>query len=98
MYKKRNALIIVLLSVILFCFQFSVHTLLSQTYTGICKLDTGKLHIIDERIEQALTHYEYINVALVQDGDIVFTKSYGKNRLNKYGVFSICLKKYEINP
>ena len=56
--------------------------------TGIDKLDHALLTKVDQRMRETLINYNYINVALVRDGQIVLTKSYGHKRLNKRDVYA----------
>jgi CubicO group peptidase (beta-lactamase class C family) len=57
-------------------------------HTGINKLDHTLLSDIDQRIHKTLINYDYLSVALVRNGQIVLTKSYGHNRLNKRDVYA----------
>jgi CubicO group peptidase (beta-lactamase class C family) len=57
-------------------------------YTGINQLEQTLLKDIDQRIQKTLTNYNYISVALVRNGQIVLTKSYGHDRLDKRDVYA----------
>jgi CubicO group peptidase (beta-lactamase class C family) len=56
--------------------------------TGIHELDQTLLEQIDQRIRSTLVNYNYINVALVRDGQVVLSKSYGHDRLDKVDVYA----------
>ena len=56
--------------------------------TGVHLLGAGELQQIDRRIRETLVNYNYINLALVRDGQIVLTKSYGRDRLRKTDVYA----------
>jgi CubicO group peptidase (beta-lactamase class C family) len=55
---------------------------------GISKLDGEVLEQIDKRIEATLVNYNYINIAIVRNGHIVLTKSYGRDRLDRTEVYA----------
>ena len=56
--------------------------------TGVNKLDPILLEQIDQRVRNTLVNYNYINLAIVRDGRIVLTKSYGHDRLDKCDVYA----------
>jgi CubicO group peptidase (beta-lactamase class C family) len=56
--------------------------------TGINKLDTAPLEKIDTKIYAILPNYKYLNIAVVHNNEIVLTKSYGHDRLNKTDVYA----------
>jgi len=56
--------------------------------TGIDKLDQDLLAKVDRRVKETLINYDYISVALVRDGQIALTKSYGHDRLDKTDVYA----------
>lgn len=96
--KKRSVIVLVLsiivLLLILLCLvmrmfpAYRIYHGRSGDYTGIIKLDPAILRQIDERIQKTLVNYNYINVALVQNGQLVLTKSYGHDRLGKQDVYA----------
>lgn len=43
---------------------------------------------IDARVRQTLPNYEYISVGLVRDGNVVFIKSYGRQRVDRRDVYA----------
>jgi CubicO group peptidase (beta-lactamase class C family) len=84
--KKR------ILIVIVFC--ISAVTLLAASipqtgdFIGVNRLDEDQVRVVDKIVSRYRANYRYINIALVRGGDIVFTKSYGQNRLNKTDVYA----------
>lgn len=56
--------------------------------TGVSRLDETHLRQVDRRLRDSLVNYNYINVALVRDGQIVLTNSYGHDRLDKPDVYA----------
>jgi CubicO group peptidase (beta-lactamase class C family) len=84
--KKR------ILIVIVFC--ISAVTLLAASmprtgdFIGVNKLDEGEVRIVDQIVYRYRVNYSYINIALVRGGDVVFTKSYGQDRLSKTDVYA----------
>lgn len=56
--------------------------------TGMSRLNAAQLAQVDRRMKETLINYNYINVALVRDGQIILTKSYGHDRLNKRDVYA----------
>jgi hypothetical protein len=96
---KKRLIIAVLLSVIviaaiLFCLvmrmfpAYRIYHGRRGDYIGINKLEPAVLKQIDERVRSTLVNYNYINVALVRNGEIVLTKSYGHDRLGKKDVYA----------
>jgi CubicO group peptidase (beta-lactamase class C family) len=57
-------------------------------FVGANKLDDGEVQVVDQIVARYRANYRYINIALVRGGDLVFTKSYGQNRLNKTDVYA----------
>jgi len=60
----------------------------SGDHTAINELDENLLAEVDQRMHETLVNYCYISVALVHDGKIALTKSYGYDRLNKRDVYA----------
>jgi len=56
--------------------------------TRINQLDSTLLEQINQRIRSTLVNYNYINVALITNGKIVLSKSYGHDRLDKVDVYA----------
>ena len=57
--------------------------------SGRPRLVMVRLHErIDERVEKTLPNYAYINLALVENEEIILTKSYDRNRLEKTVVYA----------
>ena len=56
--------------------------------TGISKLDGLLQEKIDAKVYAILPKYNYVNVAVVRSNEIVLTKSYGHNRLDKTDVYA----------
>jgi CubicO group peptidase (beta-lactamase class C family) len=56
--------------------------------TGVSRLDAAQLAQVDRRVKETLINYNYINVALVCEGRIILTKSYGHDRLKKRDVYA----------
>ena len=87
-------LTIVVIAAILFCLvmrmfpAYRIYHGRRGDYTGINKLEPSILKQIDERIQRTLVNYNYINVSLVRNGEIVLTKSYGHDRLGKQDVYA----------
>lgn len=52
-------------------------------FVGINELDSGEVKELDRIVASYKLTYNYINIALVLDGEVVLTKSYGQNRLGK---------------
>ncbi|MGD8814325.1 MAG: serine hydrolase domain-containing protein [Anaerolineales bacterium] len=57
-------------------------------FTGVNTLDTDQMARVDAIVEGYRATYNYINVALVLDNEIVLTKSYGQNQLNRTDVYA----------
>jgi CubicO group peptidase (beta-lactamase class C family) len=57
-------------------------------FVGINALDSIELKTIDQVVTAYKPNYEYINITLVEGGEVVLTKSYGRNRLNKRDVYA----------
>ena len=57
-------------------------------FIGINKLGEGEVQAVDQIISRYRANYRYINIALVRDGEVVLTKSYGQSRLNKTDVYA----------
>lgn len=57
-------------------------------FIGVNKLDEDEVRVVDQIVSSYRMNYRYINIALVQDGEVVLTKSYGRNRLNKTDVYA----------
>ena len=57
-------------------------------FTGINLLEPLQLKEIDQVVAGFMPNYDYINVALVRDGEILLTKTYGRNRLNEVDVYA----------
>jgi CubicO group peptidase (beta-lactamase class C family) len=55
---------------------------------GINKLEQTLLEQIDKRVRATLVNYNYINLALIRNGQIVLSKSYGHDRLDKVDVYA----------
>jgi CubicO group peptidase (beta-lactamase class C family) len=97
--KRRSIILLiisafVLLALILFVFAsllfpaYRIYHGPAHDRTGINELDQILLEQIDQRIRSALVNYNYINAALVHDGQIVLSKSYGHDRLDKVDVYA----------
>jgi len=56
--------------------------------TGINLLEPSRLRQVDDCVFDILNNYNHINVGLVYDGEIVLTRSYGKNMLNNEDVYA----------
>jgi len=54
-----------------------------NNYTGIHRLAASEIGETDVIISGYMPLYDYINIALVRDRQIVLTKSYGRNRLDE---------------
>jgi len=52
-------------------------------FVGVNELVSARMEEIDRIVAKFKPNYDYINVALVQGGRIVLTKTYGQNRLDK---------------
>jgi CubicO group peptidase (beta-lactamase class C family) len=84
--KKRIVIVII------FC--ISVVSLLAVSlartddFVGVNKLNDGEARIIDQIVSRYRANYRYVNIALVRDDEVVLTKSYGQNRLNKTNVYA----------
>jgi CubicO group peptidase (beta-lactamase class C family) len=57
-------------------------------FVGVNNLDHEQLVQVDHIVAAYRTNYDYINIALVLDGEVVLTKTYGQNRLEKTDVFA----------
>jgi CubicO group peptidase (beta-lactamase class C family) len=57
-------------------------------FIGVNKLDEGEVQAVDRIVSRYRDNYRYINIALVRDSEVVLTKSYGQNRLNKTDVYA----------
>jgi CubicO group peptidase (beta-lactamase class C family) len=57
-------------------------------FIGVNKLEEDEVRVVDQIVSRFQANYRYINIALVRGGDVVFTKSYGQNRLNKTDVYA----------
>jgi CubicO group peptidase (beta-lactamase class C family) len=55
---------------------------------GVNKLDADELQIVDQIVSHYQPNYQYINIALVREEEVVFTKSYGQKRLDKTDVYA----------
>lgn len=60
----------------------------SGDYTGVNVVEPAQLKRIDQVVAGFMPNYEYINIALVGDGEILLTKTYGRNRLNEADVYA----------
>lgn len=60
----------------------------SGDFVRVNKLDEGEVQAVDQIINRYRPNYRYINIGLVKGGEIVFTKSYGQNRLEKTDVYA----------
>jgi CubicO group peptidase (beta-lactamase class C family) len=60
----------------------------TRDFTGSNGLAPEQLQVIDQTVARFLPHYEYINVALVRDGEVALTRTYGRNRLDKVDVYA----------
>jgi CubicO group peptidase (beta-lactamase class C family) len=60
----------------------------TEEFTGINGLGPEQMRAIDRTVSGFLPQYDYINVALVADGQVVLTKSYGCNRLDEVDVYA----------
>ena len=54
-----------------------------HVYTGINRLDETLLQEVDEILTEYLTHYRYISMGIVMEGEPVLIRCYGENRLGK---------------
>ena len=88
MYITRNQRIIIIIFSVFISFRCIGQNKSTNTYIDINKLDTKRVLQLEKRIESILINYEYINLALVQDGHIVFLASFGENRINKNDVYA----------
>jgi CubicO group peptidase (beta-lactamase class C family) len=97
--KKRSIILLILSAFILITLMLFVFAALmlpayriyhgqARDRTRINQLDTTLLERIDQRIRSTLVNYNYINVALVRDGHIVLSKSYGHDRLDRVDVYA----------
>lgn len=57
-------------------------------HIGLNTISGDKLARVDDVVSEYRPNYEYINIALVENGEIVLTKSYGRNRLEKNDVYA----------
>ena len=57
-------------------------------FVGVNLLDDGQMAQVDRIVAAYRPNYEYINVALVLDGEVVLTKTYGQNRLKQTDVYA----------
>jgi CubicO group peptidase (beta-lactamase class C family) len=57
-------------------------------FVGVNLLDDDQIAQIDRIVATYRPNYNYINIALVLDGEVVLTKSYGQNRLKKTDVYA----------
>jgi CubicO group peptidase (beta-lactamase class C family) len=57
-------------------------------FVGINQLTSDQMDQIDSIVDRYRGNYDYINIALIVDEEIVLTKSYGQNRLNKKEVYA----------
>ena len=57
-------------------------------FTGINHLDSDDDLEINTCIQRYLPNYNYINAALVHDGEIILTRTYGANRLDLRDVYA----------
>ena len=80
MIKRICPIVILSLALVLILTSCSSQT---GDFVGISELDSASLKEIDRIVASYKPTYNYINIALVVDGDIVLTKSYGQNRLRK---------------
>ena len=80
MMKRIIPILIYSLVLILILTSCSLQT---GDFVGINELDTASLEEIDTIVASYKPTYNYINIALVVDNEIVLTKSYGQNRLEK---------------
>jgi hypothetical protein len=61
-------------------------------FVGINELALTQLEEIDRIVAEFKPSYDYINVALVYEGRVVLTKTYGRNRLDKVDVYASASK------
>lgn len=61
-------------------------------YTGVKTVGEDLIERIDGYILERLPNYWYINVALVRNGEIVLTRSYGENRLEHTELYASVAK------
>ena len=80
MMKRMPPILIYLLVLILILTSCSLQ---SRDFVGINELDTVSVEEIDQIVASYKPTYNYINIALVVDGEIVLTKSYSRNQLEK---------------
>jgi CubicO group peptidase (beta-lactamase class C family) len=97
---KRRSIILLIISVfilialILFAFistmfpAYRIYHGPARDRMAINRLEPTSLEKIDRRIRSALVNYNYINLAIIRNGRIVLTKSYGYNRLNRVDVYA----------
>lgn len=57
-------------------------------FVGENLLDPEQMAQVDNIVSAYKTNYNYINIALVLDGEVVLTKSYGQNRLERTDVYA----------
>ena len=82
--RKRNIPITYFLVVFLTIFTYAQER---NEKTGINLLKPSKVETIDSRVNQILSNYVYIKIALVRDSKIVLSKVYGASDLDKTGVY-----------
>lgn len=88
MRVKTITLFVQVLSLLLFLSGCGFFYGSAGDHTGIDRLNASQLTQVDRRMKETLVNYNYINVALVRDGRIILTKSYGYDRLNKRDVYA----------
>jgi CubicO group peptidase (beta-lactamase class C family) len=52
------------------------------------QLDPAHLDEIDRIVAEFRPNYEYINIALIREGEVVLTKTYGRDRLDRTDVYA----------
>jgi len=57
-------------------------------FTGIDLVDPQLMESVDRDVRRYLIHYNYINIALVYNGEIILTKSYGHDRIARNDVYA----------
>lgn len=84
--KKKTVIAIVFC--VLAVSLMAVSLLRSGDFIGVNKLDEGEVQALDQIVDRYQSNYRYINIALVREGEVVLTKSYGQDRLEKTDVYA----------
>lgn len=81
MHKHFKITVAVFVSMLVFMSGCSESLSSRRDRAGVSRVDASEVTSVDQTVRDYLDGYSHINISLVRHGRIVFTKSYGSNRL-----------------